>query len=375
MKKGTLIKVFSLTLALAVSLSFGGCGKEKPKKEVKEKPIVVEEEIVEEEEEAVVYEHENVLSGLDTLTDNAVGKRPVAVMVNNVEPALPQHGVEDADLIFEIPVEGDLTRLMALYGDYTKVPKVVSVRSCRYYFPVFAKGFDAFYVNWGMDETIRGYVEGLGIDQFDGMSFGHGLFGRDQDRKNAGYSLEHTAYFDGTAFASVLEDGYRLDLADDHKGTAFKFCEPEESITPSGDSCIQADVNFGGARCTLSYDENIKEYKKDINGHAHIDGNSGNQLSFKNAFIIETSISLREDGYHKHVEWQGGEGSTAYYLTDGTVQKVHWKKDGGVEGGRLIFFDDSGEEITINRGKTYIAITYPERTSIISAQTSEETTE
>ena len=71
----------------------------------------------------------NLLTGLPTLTDEAVGKRPVAVMINNVEAALPQYGISAADVIFEIPVEYDLTRLMALYGDYTQVPDVCSVRS------------------------------------------------------------------------------------------------------------------------------------------------------------------------------------------------------------------------------------------------------
>lgn len=51
-------------------------------------------------------------------------------MINNVEAALPQYGISAADVIFEIPVEYDLTRLMALYGDYTQVPDVCSVRSC-----------------------------------------------------------------------------------------------------------------------------------------------------------------------------------------------------------------------------------------------------
>ena len=59
----------------------------------------------------------NLLTGLPTLTDEAVGKRPVAVMINNVEAALPQYGISAADVIFEIPVEYDLTRPMALYGD------------------------------------------------------------------------------------------------------------------------------------------------------------------------------------------------------------------------------------------------------------------
>ena len=99
--------------------------------------------------------HENLLTGNNDLTDEAIGKRPVAVMVNNIPAALPQYGISAADVIFELPVEGNQTRLMALYADYTQVPKVCAIRSCRYYYPAIAKGFDAYYVHWGMDETVR----------------------------------------------------------------------------------------------------------------------------------------------------------------------------------------------------------------------------
>ena len=44
----------------------------------------------------------NLLTGIADLTDEAVGKRPVAVMVNNITPAFPQYGVAQADVIFEI---------------------------------------------------------------------------------------------------------------------------------------------------------------------------------------------------------------------------------------------------------------------------------
>ena len=64
--------------------------------------------------------NQNLLTGVPDLTDGAIGKRPVAVMVNNVSYAMPQYGVGQADIIFEIPVEGDATRFMALYGDYTQ---------------------------------------------------------------------------------------------------------------------------------------------------------------------------------------------------------------------------------------------------------------
>ena len=43
-----------------------------------------------------------------------LAKRPVAVMVSNIKAFLPQYGIDDADIIYELPVEGGITRLMAV---------------------------------------------------------------------------------------------------------------------------------------------------------------------------------------------------------------------------------------------------------------------
>ena len=121
--------------------------------------------------------NQNLLTGWANLSEKAIGKRPVAVMVNNVEPALPQYGISQADIIFELPVEGDLTRLMAMYADYTKVPDVCAIRSCRYYYPAIAKGFDAFYIHWGSDQSIVSYLKSIQPAKYDGLSNDGGLFG------------------------------------------------------------------------------------------------------------------------------------------------------------------------------------------------------
>lgn len=350
MKKRWYLLALSLILVMAV----GGCKKEE-KKEKEPKELVIQTKEEEPKDKGPV----NLLSGLPGLSEEAVGKRPVAVMVNNVEHAMPQYGIEEADIIFEIPVEGDLTRFMALYGDYTKIPKVCAIRSCRSYFPTFSEGYDAFYVNWGVDETIRDYLNSLHLDQFDGMTFGNGLFGRDQDRLNSGYASEHTAYFDGTKFQEIVDKDYRTDLDEEHNKPAFTFAEGKEVVEPEGNACTAIDINFGAQTSAFTYDAENKVYKKEMNGHPQIDANTDKQLEFTNVFIIETSISVRDETGHKDIECMGGDGSTAYYISGGAMQQVHWKKDGGNARSRLIFFDDSGKEITVNPGKTYIGVSYP----------------
>ena len=307
--------------------------------------------------------NQNLLTGWANLSEKAIGKRPVAVMVNNVEPALPQYGISQADVIFELPVEGDLTRLMAMYADYTKVPDVCAIRSCRYYYPAIAKGFDAFYIHWGSDQSIVSYLKSIQPDKYDGLSNDGGLFGRDSARRSAGYSLEHTGYFKGTKFASVAESsGERLELKDAKKGAAFQFADYGTLVTPTGGTCNTVAIRFGACNSKLTYDAETKTYLKSMNGHKHIDGKTGEQLSFTNVFVLETSISVRDKVGHKNINWQGSSSSKGYYISNGAVQKIRWSQSS--ESSYLKFYDESGNELEINRGQSYIAYIYSGRTTI-----------
>lgn len=352
-------RLAGLFFAVMILLFVCSCAKKEEESAVREseEPMKTVEIVVENEElPTPIPENENILTGIGDLSTQAIGKRPVAVMVNNVEPALPQYGISQADVIFEIPVEGSLTRFMALYGDYTKLPKICPIRSCRYYFPALAKGFDAFYVHWGSDQSIMGYVNSLGIDRFDGMANSLGLFGRDSARRRQGYALEHTGYFDGTGFAkAVQKKGLRTDLKKGKKGTAFRFCGMDETVEPTGKSCSEVKVNFGASASSFVYKPKEQLYVKRMNGHAHKDAKTGEKLKFKNLFILETSIGIRDAKGHRSVDWAGGKNAVGYYVSNGHKQKITWSKAKGKEGSYLKFYKKDGEQLTINRGKSYIA--------------------
>lgn len=353
-------KVACLLMVAALVFTMSGCKKkaEEPEKEIK-KETVVKKEPKKEEPKEEIPANQNLLTGVADLTEGAIGKRPAAVMVNNVQDAMPQYGVAKADIIFEIPVEGDATRFMALYGDYTTMPQICAIRSCRYYYPALSQGFDAFYVNWGIDDSIADYLEALQLDQFDGMNNPGGLFGRDQDRLNQGYSLEHTGYFDGTQFAAFVQaNGIRTDLVEDKRTAAFQFNGLNEQVKPKGNDCKTVDINFGAQSSSFTYDEASKTYLKLMNGNPQIDGRENTQLAFTNVFVLETDISVRDEIGHKQIDWDGAADSVGYYVSNGAVQKIHWSKEQNNEWSRLRFFDESGEELKINRGKSYIALNY-----------------
>ena len=169
-------KFMVVAMASVMTFSFAGCQKKETEPKQKTENVTGTTDNEKEKEEELKEEipaNENLLTGVADLSDGAIGKRPVAVMVNNHEAARPQYGIAEADIIYEIPVEGDLTRLMAIYGDYTAVPQICPVRSCRYYFPAFSQGYDAFYVNWGIDDSIADYLEALNLDQYDVVFLGY----------------------------------------------------------------------------------------------------------------------------------------------------------------------------------------------------------
>ena len=357
-------RLISLLLAVMMCLSAWGCGKKGANNVETDISEVGNVSDVPKVEAVPEQKYENLLTGLDTLTEKAVGKRPIAVMINNVKDALPQYGVGQADVIFEMPVEGDLTRLMALYADYTQVPDICSVRSCRYYYPAVAKGFDAFYIHWGMDPSVTSYVNSLKMDRYDGTANTGKLFGRDTERKSAGYATEHTGYFKGTQFASVAEESkVRLDLLESKKGTAFKFSDKGVVTTPTGEACNTINIKFGAANVKFTYDAEKKLYSKEFNGKPHVDGRTNEQLAFTNVFVLETSISVRDAGGHKKLDWAGSSNAKGYYMSDGVVQEIRWSKANGSEDSPLKFYDVNGQELVINRGKSYIAYTYAGRTT------------
>ncbi len=297
----------------------------------------------------------NLLTGLELQNEEAIGKRPVAVMVNNSSSSLPQYGVGEADIIVETLVEGGITRLMAIYGDYTQVPDVSAVRSCRFYYPAISESFDAIYTHWGADEiTARPLLYTWGIDNIDGIAGQYDLFARDQERLNMGYALEEASVFYGTKLVEALEENdHRTDLEDDKQETAFSFLT--SATAPEGEEASEVTVDFEGGMdyySDFTYNEEEEVYYKDHNGKAHIDGISEENLTFTNLLIFETEIGYMSDGNRRDMDVTG-ENKSGYYISQGVAQKITWTKD-GIEG-KIELFDESGNPLNINSGKSYIA--------------------
>ncbi len=359
MKNKTVFKR-ALALLLAVIIVFGltACGG-KEEETTTQAPTTTE---VTTTEPPVDTRKINRLTGLATLSEKAYGKRPVAIMINNIRAALPQYGVGKADIMFEVIVEGGITRMMAVYGDYTKVPNVCSIRSCRYYYPILAYGLDAVYICFGSNETLgTPTLKRLGIDYFNGAAnYVTDLFGRDSARLKK-YSKEHTAYVKGENIPAVF-DKYKIrtDYSEGKNVPIFNFREEGQAVATGDKYCDKVKLNFSTSYfSTFTYDADKKVYLKQHNGTAHKDSVTGEQLNYTNLFVLETKVSHYKDGYLMNVELKGGNG---YYISMGKSQKITWTKP--AEGDTIQVFDSTGAPLQVNPGKSYIGIIAPESTKI-----------
>lgn len=325
--KKTLVILLSLIIALLV---FTGCGK-------------TEAEPVEEE---VVITTTNPLTGEPIDADLAT-KRPVAIMINNIIDAQPMSGVSQADIIYEAPVEYDISRLMAIFQDYSDLEKIGSVRSCRLHFPLIANEYDAIYIHYGASTIGYSFLAGGQVDNLDGMSVAN-VFYRASDRV-----APHNAYTSTEGINAGIENkGYETELESDFVSPlTFNEDAKNEIKLKDGEEATHIETNFPHSQPYFDYNTETKLYDRYQFGEAHIDVENGEQLAFKNLIVQDCSWYMA-DGDHKHITTTGT--GTGMYYTNGKGIDITWSKDSDL--GITHYYYEDGSDLILNQGKTFISL-------------------
>ena len=97
-----------------------------------------------------------------TIIDVNSNSRPIAVMINNkAEARSVQSGLQDAYIVYEMIVEGGITRMMAVFKD-KETARIGSVRSVRSYYLDYALENDARQISLsaaGVDLSTGAYTD------------------------------------------------------------------------------------------------------------------------------------------------------------------------------------------------------------------------
>lgn len=360
MRKGLL---YIAVLGMAVALS--GCGK---KEEVQPsvqhtEPAVKEEAEVEIEGDTVSY-----LTGLP-ISKEVANSRPLAVMLNNIKAGCPQSGIADAAIVYEAPVEGRITRLMALFDDYRNLEKVGSIRSSRDYFVYFAMEYDAIYAHFGQATLYVGDL--LNSDKVDNIS--GAVAGIKRPATNTFYDEQsrkapHQKYLTSERLQKDIEKfGYRTQLKEDYTAK-FQFGEglTEDNLTyaedatmlyPGGKTTDRPNgFSYVGAR--FEYNEEDGLYYRYQYGAEHIDELTGEQLAYSNVIFQYCHGEVRDKEDYLAFGCHGDEERMVRVFTQGKMVPGIWRRT--TEDGPAEYVDYYGDPIVLNPGKTWVCIIWDE---------------
>ena len=288
------------------------------------------------------------LTGLPISTALA-SQRPVAIMIDNDTRALPHYGLAEADVVYEMmnsTANNRVTRLMALYKDWHKVGQIGNIRSTRPTNILLAAEWNALLVHDGGPFYNKPYFKSTGIAHLSGgfsrvkngkaTEFTEYAKGKDISRKAA--SAKISASYSSTDAQTAALSHWKIGNMD------LSTCGLPGTLVKLG--CFRLtkpELHYNATKGTYDYYEN---------GKLSQDGEDKQTVSFRNVILQNCTFhQYDKNGYLIYNVI--GEG-TGYYLTGGKMIPIIWKK--ASETGATKYYDSIGREISINLGKTYIAI-------------------
>ena len=312
-------------------------------------------------------------------------RRIVGVMVNNIcnsekQNARPQHGIGSADLLIESKVEGGITRFCALFSDVDNIPEVGPLRSGRDQFLQLLMPWQAVYYHDGESIFCTQFVN---VYKYSDLNIGGKNYFNTpvhphvahRVKRNDVVAYEHTEFTSGTEIKEAADNaGISLDYP--YEGTFFRFADyrtdavNELKGAPSARSITI--THSASYKTSFAYSSWNKNYKMELYSNRTkkfentVDELTGKQLVFDNIVVCFANIAAYAGDSHDVQEVQYVQGGQAYLFTRGGVQTGRWEKNHPTQPLRL--YTDSGEEMTLNRGKTYFALVDDDEWSNFSYQ-------
>lgn len=269
--------------------------------------------------------------------------RPIAVMLDNYYKARPQAGLSEADVVYEMLAEGNITRYLAII--YTNKPETIGpVRSARPYFVSKALEYDPLYVHVGGSEQAKSDIKALKMADIDGLSSGGDIFWRKSHKPKP-----NNMY---TSFDAIMKQSKRRKYNTNGSFETLKFNDEDKEI--EGKELTEITIPYRGSKYVsgFKYNEEDRLYYRYVNNKPHLDEASKIHLTAKNIFVQYTSQRVIDSAGRLEMNIIGN--GKGLYITDGKVMDVTWKKPSRRALTR--FYDKEENEISLNPGTTWYQV-------------------
>jgi len=273
----------------------------------------------------------------------------LAVKIDNIVDARPQTGLQSADIVYVIPVEGGLTRFMAVYSSH--VPKVVGpVRSARQSDLDILRQFGRPAFAWsGATPHLVPFVERSPIVDLYALQVS-GYY-RAPDRV-APYNLYASA-------PQLIKEAKGASKARD---IGFRF----GALPPGGRAAASYSVKYPAASYTFRWSAKAGRWLAWIDGSPAM-ATEGGQLGGSTVIIQYTQIATsRFEEYGGRPPYAKSTGSgRAVILRDGREFTVRWSRP-SLEGGTTYTLPD-GQRTLFAPGQVWVVLAPDNHQSYVNA--------
>lgn len=305
---------------------------------VVEVPEEVIEEPVEEEEEVIVYPYVSIYTGLGSMTES---NKAIAVMIGNTSEARPQSGLSLADVVYEIRVEGGITRLMAIFS--SQFPeKVGPIRSIRIPFVQKVNEWKIGIAHYGGASTGLGDALGLldkskPVIRYDGVKgINNEFFFRSSDRE-----APHNAYI---KLDEAVVKAPTMKLTE-------KFIYTEDPI--KGSEQLDFDIIYESYySINYNFDEETLKYTRSINDEIQIDAYNDEPIQVKNIIVQYVTHRIVEDVGYVLVDFTKS-GKVEYFI-EGIHFSGTWEYNSDTKSTE--YYDELGNGVKLRPGNTWIQV-------------------
>ena len=288
-------------------------------------------------------ENKALLTGLP-ISSNP--NRPaLAVKIDNVGSALPQAGINQADIVWEEVVEGGFTRLAAVF--HSEAPTVVGpIRSMRTSdIDILEQLNSPLLANSGGNRiTVRLVAESELINI--GAATFAGAYYRDTSRSRPANVFANTlnlwAVGDSEEALAIGSAGRPIPL--------WNYREADDPLHPDAVAASGVDIDF--STTDVSYEWNGSGWARSQDGSPHRD-TAGVQVAPVNLIIPFTDYGISEaDENSPHAITVGS--NPAWIFMNGTVIKGSWRRDRPAD--PVKFVDGNDQLVALEPGRTWIAL-------------------
>lgn len=280
-------------------------------------------------------------------------KRPLAVVVDNDPAAWPVSGLSRACIVYEVPVEGGLTRFIALY-QHLDTAMIGPVRSLRSHFVPFVTENGALVAHVG--GSPAGLAAASNLSRLDELTLAEPFWlASDRERPYATYTntdkMRTTAVHLGFSTAA---DSAMTAIASFDDATAFTA-----ATASTGATAPQAAdrISIGGgklARVDYRYDTASLTYIRAVGGRDVRDGTGA--VSPKTVIVLTLPKSARASDPEATIKLAGQSGTATYY-SEGVAVRGTWSRDASAAG-RLQLGDAAGKPIVLRPGQIWVHLVY-----------------